>query len=300
MTIQQLKCFIVTAEVLHYTKAANQLYISQPSLTYSISELEKELGLPLFERRENKTYLTSYGEALLPYAKVALDKMEAITVKAYELIDPSTGTINLGNIYSISFDFIPQVLERFYADKENGRIAVSCVQGVNQILIERLMEGTLDLIISGESKHKDIQQTFLFTQELKVVVPTGHRLAKLEEARLTDLEGEGLISLGESSNISGHIAQCFQSRGLEARFALSVAECSAMGAFVSSNMGIAIAPIVPSFHSNSVKIIPFVQEDKELLGRDIYLRWAKNQYMTPAVRRLRDFIITEFAPKVPT
>lgn len=294
MTIQQLKCFIVTAEVLHYTKAANQLYISQPSLTYSISELEKELGLPLFERRENKTFLTPYGEALLPYAKVALDKLDAITIKAYELIDPSTGSINLGNIYSISFDFIPQVLERFYSKQENGKIAVSCVQGINMTLIERLMEGTLDLVIAGASEHKDIQQEFLFTQELKLVVPADHHLAALQEVSLTDLKGEGLISLGQNSNISGHIAECFRTRGLEAKFALSVAECSAMGAFVSSNMGLAIAPIVPSFHSNSVKIIPFVEPDKALLGRSIYLRWAKNQYMTPAVRRLRDFILSEF------
>ena len=120
MTIQQLKCFSVMAEVLHYTKAANQLYVSQPSLSYSISELEKELGFPLFERRDNKTFLTHFGESILPYVRVALDKLEAIQIKAYELADPFTGSINLGNIYSISFDFIPQLLERFYTNKENA------------------------------------------------------------------------------------------------------------------------------------------------------------------------------------
>ena len=69
MTLQQLKCLCVMAEVLHYTKAANQLYISQPSLSYAISELEKELGVPLFERKGNRTCMTKYGENFLPYVK---------------------------------------------------------------------------------------------------------------------------------------------------------------------------------------------------------------------------------------
>jgi len=283
------------ADVLHYTKAANHLYISQPSLSYSISELEKELGVPLFERKENKTQLTHYGKELLPYARIALDKIEAIKVKAYELIDPSLGTVNLGNIYSISFDFIPKVLEAFYSEKENGNITVSCVQAVNQSLTDKLMEGTLDLIISGQAMGSELHSQLLFTQELKLVVPANHRLADRIEARLEDVKNEGLISLGTSSNISGHIASCFRARGLEPKFVLSVAECSAMGAFITSNMGVAIAPIVPSFQSNFVKIIPFVEEDQKLLGRDIFLHWPKNRYLPPAVQRLRTFIIATFA-----
>ncbi len=294
MTIQQLKCFSVMAEVLHYTKAANQLYVSQPSLSYSISELEKELGFPLFERRDNKTYLTHFGESILPYARVALDKLEAIQIKAYELADPSTGTINLGNIYSISFDFIPRLLERFYTNKENGNITVSCVQGVNRVLIDKLMEGSLDLIVSGESREQELSSTRIFTQELKLVVPQSHPLAGRETVLIEDLKDEGLISLGPNSNITGHIAACFRARGLEPKFVLSVAECSAMGAFISSEMAVAIAPVVPSFYSNNVCIIPFAQPDKELLGRNIYLQWVKDRYLPPTARRLRDFIVQEF------
>lgn len=294
MTVQQLKCFSVMAEVLHYTKAASQLYVSQPSLSYSISELEKELGFPLFERRENKTHLTQFGESILPYVRVALDKLEAIQIKAYELADPFTGTINLGNIYSISFDFIPRLLERFYTDKENGNITVSCVQGVNRVLIDKLMEGSLDLIVSGESREQELSSTLIFTQELKLVVPQSHPLAGRKTVKIEDLKEEGMISLGPNSNITGHIAACFRARGLEPKFVLSVAECSAMGAFISSEMAVAIAPVVPSFQSNNVCIIPFDQPDKELLGRNIYLQWVKNRYLPPTARKLRDFIVAEF------
>ena len=75
MTLQQLRYFCVMAEVLHYTKAAKQLYISQPSLSYALSELSKELGVPLFGKSGKRTYLTQYGEAFLPYARNALAEL---------------------------------------------------------------------------------------------------------------------------------------------------------------------------------------------------------------------------------
>ena len=295
VTIQQLKCFVKMAEVMHYTKAAEQLHVSQPSLSYSISELEKELGLTLFERRKNTTFMTQYGVELLPYARDVLDKVEAVRMKSYELIDSSRGTINLGNIYSISFDFVPRILERFYTNKENCHITVNFLQGVTSILTDKLMDGSLDLIFSGESENSSLQRVHIFTQELKLVLPANHALAAHTEVALEDVQGEGLISLGEGSNISNHIAQCFRGRGLHANFVLSVAECSAMGAFISSNMAVAIAPIVPSFNSNNVRIIPFVQADRELLGRKIYLQWPKDRLLSPITRKFRDFVLHEFS-----
>ncbi len=75
MTLQEIRYFCVTADVLHYTKAANLLYISQPSLSYALGKLEKELGVRLFEKRGKQVSLTKYGEAFLPYAKRALSEL---------------------------------------------------------------------------------------------------------------------------------------------------------------------------------------------------------------------------------
>jgi len=157
------------------------------------------------------------------------------------------------------------------------------------------MDGSLDLVVSGKSQSSEVHSRYLFTQELKFVVPADHPLAGREEVSLADIGSEGLISLGESSNITGHIARCFEERGLQPNFVRHVAECSAMGAFISSNMATAIAPIVPSLSSNSVRVIPFTEEDRQLLGRKIYLQWGKNKYLPPPVKAFRDFIIDEFA-----
>lgn len=76
MTLLQLQYFETLARVLHYTRAAEELHIAQPSLSYSIGELEKELGVKLFEKGNRKIHLTEYGERFLPYVQKALLVMD--------------------------------------------------------------------------------------------------------------------------------------------------------------------------------------------------------------------------------
>jgi hypothetical protein len=99
MTLQELRYFCVTAEVLHYTRAANLLYISQPSLSYAIGKLEKELGVPLFEKNGKKVSLTKYGKEFFPYAKRALSEVSNGIDHLQEMQQPTAGIINLGYIY---------------------------------------------------------------------------------------------------------------------------------------------------------------------------------------------------------
>ena len=83
MTLLQLQYFETLARVLHYTHAAEELHIAQPSLSYSINELEKELGVKLFEKQNRKICLTDYGERFLPYVQKSLMLMEEGTCLLY-------------------------------------------------------------------------------------------------------------------------------------------------------------------------------------------------------------------------
>ena len=76
MTLQQLRCFIALSRTLHYTEAARQLYLSQPSLSYAISTLENELGVKLFSKSGNTITQTEYARELLPYAMVAVNAVD--------------------------------------------------------------------------------------------------------------------------------------------------------------------------------------------------------------------------------
>jgi len=78
VTLQQLRYFSILADILHFTKASEILHITQPTLSYAINELQKELGVPLFERTGNQLSLTRYGSTFLPYANKALDRKSVV------------------------------------------------------------------------------------------------------------------------------------------------------------------------------------------------------------------------------
>ena len=253
MTLQQLKCLLVMSEVLHFTKAANQLHISQPSLSYAISELEKELGVPFFDRQGNNTIMTKYCEGFLPYVKQIFATLNDGKANLSEMLDALTGTVSLGYIYSVSFDFVPRMLEKFYANQGNGRITFEFFQGLHSVLIEKLKAGGLDLLLSANPHEKSITGICLFKQELFVVVPENHRLASKQEVSLSDIKEEPLVTLSKSSDIRNHIINCFDVIGAKPIIAGEVAECIGMSALVQANLGIAITPLSPTFEGGKLE-----------------------------------------------
>src|SRR3989339_168194 len=101
MNMQQLHYFKKIAEVEHYTKAANALSITQPCLSYAISELEKELGAPLFYKTGRNIKLTRYGDMFLIHVKNALRELDAGKTEIQELVSPNKGNVIISHISSM-------------------------------------------------------------------------------------------------------------------------------------------------------------------------------------------------------
>ena len=164
MTLQELRYFCVTAEVLHYTRASRLLYISQPSLSYAISKLEQELGVPLFKKNGKKVTLTKYGEEFLPYAKRALAELSEGTERLREMKVPTSGGISLGYIYSVSFSALPEFVNSFYRHHDRcchrfrierrdiGDIAI----GLNQVDIGVLIYGNQSVGLFAPTNQFDV------------------------------------------------------------------------------------------------------------------------------------------------
>ena len=114
MTLNQLQYFIVLARTLHYTKSAEQLHISQPSLSYSITELEKELGVPLFDKKNKKIFLNQNGKLFLHYAEKVMSLLEEGVSMVKTLNEVKRPRIRLGYFYSLSSPFIPDLISQFY------------------------------------------------------------------------------------------------------------------------------------------------------------------------------------------
>lgn len=286
MTLQQLRYFCVTAEVLHYTRAADLLYISQPSLSYALSKLEKELNMPLFEKRGKQIALTTYGAEFLPYAKRALAELSKGQERLKELRAPSAGIINLGYIYSVSFSVLPTFVDRFYAHNGNRQTAFRFHQGMGGLLIEQLLNGSLDLLIAGKPDIDSIDYLTIASQELFLAVPASHRLAARESVALTDIAGEQFISITHDAIIYRQLADRFKKAGFTPNIVFEADEYSSIAASVTLGAGVAIVPKLPVLENFNLKLIPFSDAS---MKREVCMLRYKMRVMSPAAQSVWTF-----------
>lgn len=292
MTLQELRYFTVTAEVLHYTRAAELLYISQPSLSYSIGKLEKELGVPLFEKNGKKVSLTRFGEEFLPYARRALSEVSQGIEKLHELRIPAAGIISLGYIYSVSFSMLPQFVNRFYTYQGSEQTAFRFRQGMAGELIERLLNGSLDLLLAGETDIDSVECLPIYRQELFLAVPESHRFAIRDSVSLSDISDENFISINHDAVIYHQLETKFRNADITPNTVLEADEYSSIAATVTTGAGVAIMPRLPILDNFNVKLIPFTDTS---MSRDVCILRCASHEMSPALRSAWEFAKQESA-----
>ncbi len=286
MTLQELRCFCVTAEVLHYTRAARLLYISQPSLSYAISKLEQEIGLPLFEKQGKKVTLTKYGEEFLPYAKRALNEISEGTERLREMKVPAAGSVSLGYIYSVSFGALPEFINKYYTIQGTDHTAFRFRQGMAGELIEQLLNGTLDFLIAEKPDIVSIDYIPIYSQKLYLIVPSEHQLAKADSVSLADISGENFISINHKTLTYHRLESKFKQAAFAPNTIIEADEYSSVAASVSMGAGVAIMPILPILNSFNVKAIPFSDSS---MSREICILRCSSFEMSREKRNIWEF-----------
>lgn len=149
MNLSQLNYFKKLAEVLHYTRAAQELFITQPTLSGAISSLEKELGAPLFERNGRSVLLTPYGEVFYEHVCLALRAIDDGVAAVSARSSASFGTVNLGTTFTTQDYYLPSLI-RDFEEAFDKRVIVKVSQGFTNYLTEQLHRGTLDVAFCGK------------------------------------------------------------------------------------------------------------------------------------------------------
>ncbi len=286
MTLHQLKCFCVLAEVLHYTDAAKQLYISQPSLSYSISELQKELGAPLFQKRGQKITLTKYGKAFLPYAQKSILAVDRGIHCVQDMLQPIS-SINLGYIYSSSI-YLASMIKGFRESCSADEVAINFFQGVDNQIVSKLRNGQLDVGLSTFPGDDVISGEPIYDQELYLVVPNNHALASRSEASLAELKGEKFVSLTADSSLRKLLDETFEHISFQPDIAFEAEECNAMASFVGAQFGFTVMPEIPALSSYAVSLLRISDLP---LSRTIYLLWPSNHQLSGTVEQFKRYVI---------
>ncbi|WP_369283454.1 LysR family transcriptional regulator [Oscillibacter sp. GMB15532] len=293
MTLLQLQYFKTLARVLHYTHAAKELHIAQPSLSYSISELEKELGVKLFNKENRIVSLTVYGEQFLPYAEKALALLDEGADVLHQLAGTALQVVNLGYFHSISSSLIPSIMAEVYSREENRGIRFQFLEAPSFDIFTQLKSGGLDLAFC---MHLDdsIESVTIMRQPLYLAVPANHPLAGKSSVTFEQFAREPMVMLDKPSNLRTLVDQVFAKRGVTPIVMFEVRECNAALQYVALRFGVSILPQVPAMENAKVSVIP-IEDSEQAFVRTVYLSWAKNHPLSPATRRIKDYIIERYA-----
>ena len=289
MNLKHLNYFKTLAHTEHYTKAAEKLSITQPSLSHAISELEKELGTYLFEKKGRNIKLTKQGKFFLDYVEVALKELETGERNLKQMISPSTGTIDLGFIYTLGAHLVPRLMKDFLSIKDNENISFSLSQGATINIVSGLKSNKYDLVFSSFVENEpNIEFVPVFEEELVLIVHKNHPLAIFDEIDLIETKDYNYISFIKESGLYPVVNKIFKDLNINPNIICRVEEDSAIAGLVAIDYGIAILPklwILDHFDVKTIKI------KNKLDKRYIYLAYIKNRHLSPAVEKFKNFSI---------
>lgn len=292
MNLSHLYYFKKLAELQHYTQAAQELYITQPSLSGAIASLEAELGIVLFEKRGRNVFLTKYGREFYNYVCQSLQTLEKGIEVAKEHAGSLSGVVDIGCISTISGDYLPLVLSSFGTDKYS-QVRFGLHQEQTNAIIEAVQSGKWDVGFCSYVENKpDLFFVPVLVQPLIAAVNKNHPLAKEEKVYFSQLADYSLISYHLEQPIGRKVNELLTSHGLAASQQYS--NEIDIGGIASISNSVAIMMRTPSIREfeNLVALpLPEVPDD----FRIVYMVFNERSYKIHAVETFIDFVAANWS-----
>lgn len=241
MEIYQLRYFVAVAETGSFTKAAAHSFVSQPSLSQQILNLEEEVGQKLFHRLGRSVALTQAGHLLLEHARRIISEADNAVRELKE--DPGLGyRVSVGAIPTVAHFFIPAVVAHCRA---NGvRLKLRSYENFRPNIVAAVLAGEIDLgLISLPliNEPRIVQRT-LFTEPLLLAIHADHPLATAEHVTFPELKNENFILLGDSSSLAAQVRRISGDYDFEPRIAHRCAQLATVKTLTAMGLGVSILP----------------------------------------------------------
>ncbi|WP_197284343.1 LysR substrate-binding domain-containing protein [Bacillus sp. JCM 19041] len=284
----QLQNFIVVAEEENMTKAADLLMLSQPALSRSIHTLEKELGMPLFDRKNRKIVLNRYGKTFLLDAKQMMQQWDHSKRKLKELVDPNAGSISASFVHSLGISYLPTVIKQFRL--QNPDYTLSLQEGKAPTIIKDLLTNTIDFGFGTQYKtFPELEYTTLFMDKIVLIAAESHPFAQTDKpVSLDQLEREPFIQYTPGTELKKLLDSTFASVNRRLNIAYEGLEINSIVGLVKANEGVAFIAdsIVPSING-----IQAISVEGLTIERPIYLIHKKQGYLSKAALQFKQFIL---------
>lgn len=288
MNLLQLRYFSELAATQHYTRAAERLCITQPSLSHAMAQLEAELGVPLFEKSGRGTVLTHYGRQFLRCVRQTLETLDA-GVEELRRVSQGEGLIRLGLIRPLGVELVPKLAEAFLKANSDKNIRFTFQSGTTGELLDGLRARKYDLIFASRpAEGANLVSVAVSQQDLVLIVPKNHPLAAQHVIDLAETLPYPQVCFSKGSGMRDIVDGLFQKLGTAPRIAYETQEDQVVAGLVAHGFGIAVVPYMDLLLKLEVKILQIARPAWE---REFCLTYDDNGYLPPAARSFREFVL---------
>lgn len=241
MDLSQLEIFLSIAEEKSFSRAAEKMLRTQPAISIAIKRLEEELGETLFDRSSKNGSLTEAGRVLLSYAQRMINLREEAREAVGELRGMFRGRLTIGANESTSLYLLPPLLMEYR--KRFPNIKIEVFRNISEKIPLEVSERNLDFgFLSYDPMHPNLQSLEVHRDELVLVVPPKHRLAKQNQIAVKDLGEEQFVAHNVRTPARTKIFELFAQHKTPLNICLELATLETIKEFVLLDVGIAILP----------------------------------------------------------
>lgn len=300
LNLKQLKAFYYVALHLNFTRAAEELFITQPAVTAQISALERQYGLSLFSRKKNEVSLTDAGTILFSYTEKVMEAGFEAEQALCNLKANPHGLLRLGTTRAIARFLLSPYILKFQAAFPQVTIKVS--EGSSEEMAASVLYERNDVAIVGRISYDEKVEAHPLpgheTDQILVMVPPGHRFATRDEVTFAEVAGEPLILREEGSGARHLIREAFQERRLKPTILLEASNLDFIRDLLLRGAGVAILAkmsLQKELEEGILRGIPLAEGGKAIHVDVVVL---KEGYRSPVVAAFLDAILKSDASGV--
>ncbi|MBP6820612.1 MAG: LysR family transcriptional regulator [Acidobacteria bacterium] len=289
MDFSQLEIFLSIAEEKSFSRAAEKMFRTQPAISIAIKRLEEELGESLFDRSSKNGSLTEAGRILLSYAQRMINLREEARESVSELRGMFRGRLTIGANESTSLYLLPPLLMEYR--KRHPKIKIEVFRALSEKIPLEVSERNLDFgFLSYDPMHPNLQSIEVHKDELTLVVPPNHPLAKHKQVTVKDLGEQQFVAHNVKTPSRTKIFELFAQQHTPLNICLELATLETIKEFVLLDVGIAILPrLAVEAEINSGKLVEVLVKGMKI-EKTLRLVYRREASLSHAAKSFLDIV----------
>ncbi len=293
LTLRQLKVFEAVARQRSFSRAAEELFLTQPAVSMQVKQLEEGIGLPLFEQMGKKIFLTEAGQELFHYSRVIAEQLEEMEEVLSRMKGLEQGRLKITVVSTANY-FAPQLLASFC--QRHAKVTISLDVTNREILLQQLANNETDMAIMGQPPEgQDLTAESFMENPLVVIASPNHALAGQHHIPVQRLAGETFLVREVGSGTRSAMERFFQEHGIELHTGMVMSTNEAIKQAVQAGMGLGIVSLHTVALELETRRLAILDVDSFPIMRHWFVVHRQNKRLLPVAAGFKDFLLNEAA-----